>query len=291
VGQVLLAAAGVGLVGLYVAAARRQASLHLTVMAAGAVAWVVAIGLWLAGRDVALLVPWLAGFLVLTIAGERLELARVIRVTGTARVTFTATVAVFTAGLVISVPDVTVGVRVAGAGLLALAGWLAVHDVARRTIRQPGLTRYMAVCLLAGYGWLATAGVLWLRFGTLSDGPAFDAQLHALFLGFVIGMVFAHTPVIVPAVFRAAVPYRHRFYGPVLLLHTSLLLRLVGGDLAGNHLAWQVGGVLNEVALLCFIGVTSAAVVQGRRQRPTTPPPATQPRPFATATSRRGTQP
>jgi hypothetical protein len=291
VGQVLLVAAGVGLVGLYVAAARRQASLHLAVMAAGAVAWVVAVALWLGGRDVGLLVPWLAGFLVLTIAGERLELARVIRLTGTARVTFTAAAALFSVGLVISLARVPTGMRVAGAGLLALAGWLAVHDVARRTIRQPGLTRYMAVCLLAGYGWLATAGVLWLRFGTLSDGPAFDAQLHALFLGFVIGMVFAHAPVIVPAVFRAAVPYRPHFYGHVLLLHVSLLLRLVGGDLAGNHLAWQVGGVLNEVALLCFIAVTVAAVVQGRRHRRTTPAPVTPPPAYATAISTRGPQP
>jgi hypothetical protein len=285
VGQLLLAGAGVGLVGLYAAASRRQASLHLAVMAVGAMAWVVAVGLWLAGRDVAVLVPWLAGFLVLTIAGERLELARVIRVTGTGRITFTAAAAVFAIGLVISLTHVTTGVRVAGAGLLALAAWLAVHDVARRTIRQPGLTRYMAVCLLTGYGWLATAGVLWLRFGTLSDGPAFDAQLHALFLGFVIGMVFAHAPVIVPAVFRAAVPYRPHFYGPVLVLHTSLLLRLLGGDLAGNQLAWQVGGVLNEVALLCFIAVTVVAVVQGRRDRRRTPQPHTHPRPFAAATS------
>jgi hypothetical protein len=141
VGQSLFAAAGVGLVGLYVAAARRQASLHLAVMAAGAVAWVVAVCLWLAGRDVALLVPWLAGFLVLTIAGERLELARVIRVTGTARATFTGAVAVFATGLAVSVVAVSAGVRVAGIGLLALAAWLGVHDVSRRTIRQPGLNR------------------------------------------------------------------------------------------------------------------------------------------------------
>ena len=289
VGQLLLAAAGIGLVGLYAAAARRQASLHLVVMAAGAVAWVFAVALWLAGRDVALLVPWLAGFLVLTIAGERLELARVIRVTGAARVTFAAAATVFAVGLVLSLAQVSTGMRVAGAGLLALAGWLAVHDVARRTVRQPGLTRYMAVCLLTGYCWLATAGVLWLRFGTLSDGAAFDAQLHALFLGFVIGMVFAHAPVIVPAVFRTAVPYRPHFYAHVLLLHISLLLRLVGGDLAGNRLAWQVGGVLNEVALLCFIGVTVAAVVQGRRDRHRNRPPLRHPRPLAAATSTRGT--
>jgi hypothetical protein len=155
---------------------------------------------------------------------------------------------------------------------VALAGWLAVHDVARRTVRRPGLTRYMAVCLLAGYVWLATAGALWAGFGTLGDGRAYDAMLHALFLGFVIGMVFAHAPVIVPAVFRAPVPYLPRFYIHVALLHLSLVLRLVGGDLAGSRVSWQVGGVLNEVALLLFVASTCAAVVHGRRRRTTTEP-------------------
>ena len=288
VGQMMLAAAGVGLVGLYVAAARRQASIHLAVMAAGALAWVVAVCLWLAGRDVGLLVPWLAGFLVLTIAGERLELARVIRITGAARATFTGAATIFGTGLAVSIATESAGVRVAGVGLLGLAGWLAVHDVSRRTIRQPGLTRYMAVCLLTGYGWLAAAGALWLRFGTLSDGRAFDAMLHALFLGFVISMVFAHAPVIVPAVFRTAVPYRHHFYVHVALLHISLLLRLIGGDLVGNHTAWQVGGVLNETALLCFIAITLTAVVHGRRWPRSTQSIGRSARSLAAAASPRG---
>jgi len=234
VGQVLLGAAGVGLLALYAIAARRQAAFHLAVMAAGAATWVISVGLWLTGWDVGRLVPWLAGFLVLTIAGERLELSRVTRLTRTARTIFTAAVALFTIGTLTAIGAFTLGTRIAGAGLLALAGWLAARDVARRTIRQHGLTRYMATCLLAGYGWLAVAGVLWLRFGMSSEGRAFDAQLHAVFLGFVIGMVMAHAPVIVPAVFRAAVPFRRVFYAHLVLLHAGLVLR-VGGDLAERH--------------------------------------------------------
>lgn len=264
VGQLLLGVAGVGLIGLYVAAARKQAALHLWVMTSGAVSWVVAVGLWLTGWDVGRLIPWLAGFLVLTITGERLELSRVGRLSRRDHATFTAAAAVFGIGITVAIGAFSVGARIAGAGLLLLTAWLAAHDVARRTVRQRGLTRYMAVCLLAGFCWLGVAGALWLRYG-LAGRPAYDAMLHALFLGFVIGMVFAHAPVIVPAVFRAAVPYRRHFYGHLVLLHGSLLLRLVGGDLAGNHTAWQVGGVLNEVALLCFLAVTILAVRQGRR--------------------------
>lgn len=271
VGRSLLLLGGLGLVGLYAVAARRQPALHLAVMAGGAVAWVVAAALWLAGRDVALLVPWLAGFLVLTITGERLELSRMAGQTRTSRTAFVAATGVLVAGMVASLVSVAWGVRLTGAGLVALAGWLAVHDVARRTVRRSGLTRYMAVCLLTGYVWLAVAGVLWLRFGTLDDGPAYDAMLHTLFLGFVIAMLFAHAPVIVPAVFRSAVPYRPHFYALLVLLDASLVLRVVVGDATGDRVAWQVGGVLNEVALLCFLAVTVHAVRSGRRQRAASP--------------------
>ena len=76
------------------------------------------------------------------------------------------------------------------------------------TVRGTGITRYMAVALLTGYAWLAVAGVLWLDIGQMSftdlgraaHGTAYDAMLHAVFLGFVISMIFAHAPVIVPAV-------------------------------------------------------------------------------------------
>lgn len=267
VGKLLLGAAGVGLLGLYAAAARRQAAFHLAVMASGAVAWVISVGLWLTGWDVGRLVPWLAGFLVLTITGERLELSRVTRLTRTARAAFGAAVAIFAVGEFTAIGAFALGTRIAGVGLLVFAGWLAVYDVARRTVRQRGLTRYIAVCLLTGYVWLAVAGVLWLRSGLSTEGPAFDAALHAVFLGFVIGMVMAHAPVIVPAVFRAPVPYRRHFYAPLALLHASLLLRLVGGDWTGNHTAWQVGGVLNEVALLCFLVLTATAVRRARARR------------------------
>lgn len=286
VGKVLLLAAGLGVVALYVLAARRHAAFHLGVMAGGALSWVAAVCLWLAGWDVGRLTPWLAGFLVLTITGERLELSRVMRLTRTARATFGLATAVFTLGLVVALASFATGARIAGVGLLGFAAWLACFDVTRRTVHQRGLTRYMAVCLLAGYVWLAVTGALWLRFG-LEGWPAEDAMLHALFLGFVIGMVFAHAPVIVPAVFRAEIPYHRHFYLHVVLLHGSLLLRLLGGDLAGNHRAWQTGGVLNEVALLWFLVVTVIAIRRGRRA--TSAAPVTRPEPVpATATPVRG---
>lgn len=274
-GQALLTVAGLTLVGNFIAVHRIQASLHNVVLACGAACWAVAAGLWLAGWDIPRFVPWLAGFLVLTIAGERLELSRLVGVSPAARWIFVAFAGIFAAGLLTSLVAESAGVRLAGIGLLGLAIWLARYDAARRTIRTPGVTRYMALALLTGYGWLAVAGALWAVIGGMDGGgPGYDAMLHAVFLGFVMSMVFAHAPVIVPAVLGRPLPYHPILYAPLALLHASLVLRLACGDAAGNVTAWQWGGSLNEVAVLLFLGLAAASVIRARTTgRPATWPP------------------
>ncbi len=271
-GWSLLCLASVIFVLMYVVAYRIAPALHIVVMAAGAVCWYLATVLWLGGREIDDLVPLLAGFLVLTIVGERLELARV-SLTGRASVrAFSVGVGLFAAGLALTAASphtLAVGVRIGGVGLIALAGWAARFDVARRTIRVAGLTRFMAVSLLAGYVWLVAAGLTWAMAGELHRSDAtYDAALHTIFLGFVMSMIFAHAPVIVPAVLRARLPFRRWFYCHVALLHVALLARVVGGDALGNRLAWQIGGVGTEVAILAFIAVSVVAVRSTRRGAP-----------------------
>lgn len=262
-GPALLTLAGLLLAAIYGAIHRIQPALHNAVLCAGAVCWIVAAAVWLSGWDVPRFVPWLAGFLVLTITGERLELSRVAGTTRRARRLFTTSAAVFAVGLTVSLFAETTGVRIAGAGLIALTGWLARYDIARRTIRTRGLTRYIAAALLCGYAWLAIAGGLWLGVGRMSDGPAYDAMLHAIFLGFVISMIFAHAPVIVPAVLGRAFPYRPTLYAPLVLLHGTLALRLIA-DAADSHAVWQWAGTLNEAALLLFIAIAVQTMVLAR---------------------------
>lgn len=257
----LLLAGGLVFVAMYVAFDRIEVALHIRTQAAAAVAWPVAALLWLTGADVAAIVPWLAAFLVLIIAGERLELSRLGQLPPRARLTFIGAVALFCAGVTLTLVLPDVGARVAGVGLVALAAWLATHDLARRTVRMGGVTRFIALCLLIGYAWLMVAGLLWIGFG-ISTGAAYDALLHTIFLGFVISMVFGHAPVIIPAVLRVPLPYRPRFYIHLALLHAGLLLRVVGGDLLGSQAAWQAGGVLNVVALLVFVVSSAASVIQ-----------------------------
>jgi hypothetical protein len=156
------------------------------------------------------------------------------------------------------------GPHVYGGALVALAAWLARQDIARRTVRASGLTRYIAVCLLSGYVWLGVGGVLLLFVGLQPGTPANDAALHAIAIGFVFSMVFGHAPIIFPAVLRVKVPYSAAFYGPLALLHVSIAVRLAGDAVAS--LAWtRAGAWLNALALLAFIVATATAVLRGRR--------------------------
>jgi hypothetical protein len=242
---------------------------HVLVMGAGGLCWYLATVLWLGGWTIPRLVPWLAGFLVLTILGERLELARIALLTATSLRACAAGIATFAAGLVLTTVSgrpAEVAVGLAGVGLLALALWGARFDVARHTVKIAGVTRFMALCLLAGYAWLAAAGLTWLVAGDLGRSVAvYDAALHAIFLGFVMSMIFGHAPVIVPAVLGLRLPFRPWFYGHLAVLHAALLVRLVGGDVLGNRLAWQVGGA-TEIAILLFLAVSVSTVLRARRR-------------------------
>ncbi|MEO6884943.1 MAG: hypothetical protein ABI232_01470, partial [Jatrophihabitantaceae bacterium] len=272
VGWSLLCLASVVFIIVYVVVLSIQSALHLKVMMVGAVCWYVATVLWLGGFTVPRLVPWLAGFLVLTIIGERLELARVALLSPNSVRHFTAGAVALVAGLVLTtVTGLTaeVGVRLVGVGLIVLALWGAKYDVARRTVKIAGVTRYMAICLLSGYVWLLVSGLTWLIAGDPGRSVGtYDVALHAVFLGFVMSMIFGHAPVIVPAVLSVRLPFKPWFYVHVALLHAALFLRLAIGDGFGNTVAWQIGGVGTELAVLLFLVVSAIAVIRApRRQR------------------------
>jgi len=260
-GKGLLLAGTLALVGVYAALWRRQPSAWLAIQVLGAGAGAGAAVLWRAGAPVPTLLPWLVGFLVLTIAGERVELSRV----GGADPSGAVGASWLLAGAVVAAtlwPGA--GHALLGASLLVLVAWLARHDVARRTVRAAGATRFMAWCLLGGYAWLTVAGLVWLLLGRAHEGPAYDAVVHAVFLGFVLSMIMAHASVILPAVLRTPLPYHPSFYLPVVLLHASLALRLAVGDLRGLPWALQLGGALNIAAVLLFLVLAITSAVRAR---------------------------
>jgi hypothetical protein len=263
-GPLLITAGSVVMVAIFVALWRRQASLFIATMTIGALAWTCGNTQWLAGAPIYRVVFWWLTFLVLTIAGERLELNRVLRPTPTIRGAFVLAIATVLAGVIAATWWPEPGVRVLGAGLVALTCWLARYDVARRTVHQRGLTRFMAVSLLGGYVWLGIGGVIAAVTGVALPGMVYDALLHAVAVGFVLSMVFAHAPLIFPAVLGLPLAYRPSFYLHVGVLHVSLIVRLTG-DLVEELGRWRSwGGLLNAVALLLFIANTGRSIVTGR---------------------------
>ena len=269
----LYLAGGVVLLLATLSVLQRQREGFVLMLAVAAACWPVGTALWASGAAVHQVVIWWLGFLVLTIAGERLELSRFMPPSATALRWFVLITALLLLALLASLPGVwqtaqteAWAVRVFGAGLLALALWLARCDIARRTVRQRGLTRYIALCLLLGYGWLALGGALMAVAGLQPGQASYDAALHALLLGFVFSMVFGHAPIVFPAVLRVALPYHPVFYAPLALLHGSLALRLLG-DASGAFELVRWGALGSALALAAFIVVMAGAVLRSRRTR------------------------
>lgn len=231
---------------------RLQPVAFTAVMSAGALAWFIGNVLWWFQWPFNRIVPWWIAFLALTILGERLDLSRFQKPSVRSRPLLWATLALLAAGLLLSLRSQVGGERVLGLSLTAVAVWLARFDMARITVRRPGLPRFMAVCLLAGFAWLGVSGLLLVVSAPLTTGLRYDAVLHSFFVGFVFSMIFAHAPVIFPAVLMLQAVFRPRFYFPAALLQAGLLLR-VAGDLANSAPSRQWGAILNAIAVVLFL--------------------------------------
>ena len=234
---------------------RREPRIYIFTMAVGMTCWVVGNLLWISGVPIYRLVGWWAAFLVLTIAGERLELSRIQRLAPRHFQMFTAAASVFLLGAALTTWIPPLGARISGLGMLLLCLWLLRYDIARRNLRSPApLTRFIATCLFSGYFWLGLSGVFSLGFGAQSAGGYYDAILHTVFVGFVFSMIFGHAPIILPALAQINITFDRLFYLPLVLLHSSLVLRILS-DLAGWSAGRKWGGILNEIAILAFLAI------------------------------------
>ncbi|MCX7960658.1 MAG: hypothetical protein N2653_03660 [Burkholderiales bacterium] len=262
-GGALLAAGGLVLLAASLELWRRHAELPNACLALGAACLPAGAAL-VAGGDSQSATPLWLGFLALTIAGERLELSRLLPRSRTALLAFAAIAAALFASSLVAAFAPAVGWPALCTTMLALALWLAIFDVARRTVREQGLARYIASALLAGYAWLAAGALIALGTAEFLPGrPAYDAALHAFFLGFAFSMVFGHAPIIAPALLRVSLPYAPVLYAPLALLHATVALRIVG-DLAAFAPLRAAGASGNAAAIALFL-VTMASRALARR--------------------------
>ena len=252
------------LVAVYGAVWRRQQSFAVLVQMLGAIAGLGGAALWARGLEAAAIVPWWAALLVLTIVGERLELARLAFLArGTEARVLAESCAVLVA-LVASLLDPAVGYLLLGLALGVLVLDVASHDVARHMIRSSGVVRLMAACMLAGYAWALVAALVWVIGGPALSGFRYDTVVHALTVGFALSMVVAHAPVIVPAIARRPLPYHPVLWVAAGLLHFGLLVRVLAGAREAEGL-WRWGGAVGVVAVLVLLGAVVTQLAIGRR--------------------------
>ncbi|MEO5736407.1 MAG: hypothetical protein ABIQ82_03000 [Variovorax sp.] len=253
-------AAAVAFLAVNAVVVRRQRAAHTLLLLVGAAAWLMGNVLFALGHDGNAVFPWWFAFLVMTIAAERLEMTRLMRRRPGASATLHAVLSLLLAGAAWSGMAPRAGGLVYGTALVLLAAWLATFDVARRTVFAHGISRYMAICLLGGYAWLAVAGVAWAM--TALGWAGRDAALHALGLGFVVSMMMGHAPVVLPAIARVKLQFGALFYLPLAALHLSLLMRLVLGPFSEPLRA--AGAAFNAATIGFFAATVAGAAVAWR---------------------------
>lgn len=253
--------AALALVWVHVSMWSRQPAPHIAVLGVGATAWFIGTLLhaWGSAAHGTAALPWWFAFLILTIAGERLEMSRLMRRRAGAAASLYAALGALLLGSAVFALAPAAGALVFGAAVLGLAIWLACCDIARRTVAASGLSRYMAICLLTGYAWLAIAGAAWM--GAALGYPLRDLALHALGLGFVFAMILAHAPVILPALTRVKLLFGPHFYAALALLHASLALRAFG---ALDFRALSAGALGNALAIALFLVTMLASAAAWR---------------------------
>ena len=260
VGRGLMTVAASILCGISLRVHRRAPSAAVDVEAMGAAALLLGDVLWLGGRGIEDVVPLWLLFPVLTIVGERLELARIAFLDETVE----TVVEVLSGSAVLGACLLLLGQGahlVVGPAVLGLAVVMAYYDVARRTIRASGGVRFMAASMLAGYAWLAVAGAVWSLWGLGGlGGSAYEIVIHAITVGFAFSMILAHAPVIIPAIVHRALPYHRLMWLPYGLLHAGMVVR-VAGLLAGTTGIWQIGGAVGVAAIGAFMVLTLGRVL------------------------------
>jgi len=205
--------------------------------------------------------PWWMGFVLLTIVGERLELSKFLQVQPWQKNLLLLFLLAFVGGLLL--PLHGAGKYLSGTAIALTAAWLLRFDVIRVGLRGSGLTRFSAVAQLSAVFALMIEGFL---LSMLPDGAfSYDTLVHLFFLGFAFAMIFAHGPIILPAVLGiVGKPFHPILYMWLLLLHLSVVLRVVGNTILHIELR-RIAGALSAGAILAYFVTVAALVIKIKR--------------------------
>lgn len=239
----------IGLFYIYLRINNKHSDLPHLLMWIGAACWAIGNIHLLMFQLYAHSILWWMAFLLLTIVGERLELSRFLPLSATKKKLLVALLVLFLISSIL--PFHFGGELLTGISLILMAFWLLLYDMARKSIKKPGIHQFTAFTLICGFFWLAVSGVFYLinHTGVIS----YDALIHSFFLGFIISMIFAHAPIILPSVLGLTFkPFHRILYVWVALFQLSLVMRITGGLFTIS--VWKLyGGIANGVAIILFL--------------------------------------
>ncbi|MFO7826681.1 MAG: hypothetical protein R6V72_22305 [Cyclobacterium sp.] len=247
-GAFLLLAASLGLVVLMYFQTLKVPEIYTYIIALGAAAWMLGNFAYIYSDFVPMATGWWMAFLLFTILGERMELNKFLPTPVWAKYVFYAGLAVFGLGLLL--PFHQWGNTVLGAALLILSIWLVRFDMARFAAKKSGQFRYIGIGLLTGYFWLALNG--WILGWMEGHSFYYDLYLHTFFLGFTFSMIWAHAPIIFPAVFRIKADVFH----PVLWWGWGIFQISLAARVASSWAGWTSWryffGMVNGFSILAL---------------------------------------
>lgn len=216
--------------------------------------------LWYLGDQIPQVIFYWIGFLALTILGERLELTRMLPIKNWQKWIVHSLIFFSFLSIIMTSFYPQIGAKIFGGVSIALAIWFILYDIARKTVKMRGQPKFTAIGLLLGYFWLIVSGMFLLIYGNSYAGLEYDAFTHAIFLGFVFGMIFVHAPIIFPAVFGKPFSFSKRFYSHLWLLQITLAGRVFADFMINAELRMWFG-LLNVLTILLFLGNTIASVI------------------------------
>lgn len=209
--------------------------------------------------------PLWMGFILFTIVGERLELSKFLPVPVQAKGILLLLLALFGTGLVL--PFHGYGKYLSGAGMFGASIWLLQYDVIMIGLKSRGLTKYSAAAMLLANLALLIEGVFLIILPNTM--PAYDTLVHTFFIGFGFTMVFAHGPIILPAVLKKTVkPYSPILYIWLILLQSSLYMRIFSNAIMDTGMRSYSGLIAASAILLYFVTLALTLLWRHRNETP-----------------------
>ncbi len=242
---------GAGLTAIYYMVYVKHKGLHVLIMMTGGLCYFAGSAILYNTSFYPSVITWWIAFLFFTITGERLELSKFILFKNTLKKQSVLVIflLIFTAGIFLPFHS-TSGSLAPAVSLIGTALWLFKYDMAKHSLKKSGQSFYSGLLLLTGYVWLVITGIFFALGAYF--GSFYDASLHAFFLGFVFMMIFAHAPVILPAVLKLGIsPFGKTLYIWYGLLNVTLVLRVLTFiPAAAQYKMWA--GLLNGIAVVGF---------------------------------------